>query len=63
MKKLLALLVALLTLFAFACDMPAGQPGNSTQSSSQKPSIGEGYDVISVAEALALCGDVGNITT
>ena len=55
--KLLVLLLAVICAFTGACDSPSNSSSYST------PSIGDGYDIITVAQALELCGEEGNVTT
>ena len=67
MKKLLAILlsvVVVLGLFA-ACSTPdTNEPADTTPSTQPtEPALGEGYEVITIAQALELCGEPGNITT
>ena len=70
--RIIALLVALLTLFSFAaCDTgtdekePTEKPTENVTEAPTDAEIegGEQYPVITIAEALELCGDPGNITT
>ena len=74
MKKALLLVVLSFVLaFCAACGPIRVVPPKDTGSSSSIPGtdtptpnpggIGEGYQIITVQDALELCGDVGNITT
>ena len=68
-KRILALLIALLTLLSFAACDTEGNEKDTTEKSTEAPteadteSNGNEYATITIAEALELCGDPGNITT
>ena len=68
MKKLLVLLLALVLavgLFAACAPTPETNPSTvpSEPSEPTVPPLGTGYEVITIAQALELCGEAGNITT
>ena len=60
MKKLLPLLLALLLCILAACSpAPTGDPTESTEPSTEPKPV---YETITIAQALELCGEEGNIT-
>ena len=74
-KTLLVFILALLLIFSTACApivVPPKDSGSNSGTSEIVPpednpnpdqGIGQGYDIITVAKALELCGEPGNITT
>ena len=70
MKKLLVVLLSLVMIIGLfaACDQTpeTGTPDttpSTAPSDPSEPALGEGYDVITIAQALELCGEPGNLTT
>ena len=73
MTKILALMLVLLMLLSMAaCTQPTPdtpetpdneQPGTDEPEQPEQPDPFEGYEAITIAQALELCGESGNVTT
>ena len=64
MKKILSALLAVLLLCTACTTAPATKPQTTTPPTTTTPeTTAPGYEIISIAKALELCGEAGNITT
>lgn len=64
MKKILSALLAVLLLCTACTTAPATKPQTTTPPTTTAPeTTAPGYEIISIAKALELCGEAGNITT
>lgn len=64
MKKILSALLAVLLLCTACTTAPATKPQTTTPPATTAPeTTAPGYEIISIAKALELCGEAGNITT
>ena len=64
MKKILSALLAVLLLCTACTTAPTTKPQTTTPPTTTAPeTTAPGYEIISIAKALELCGEAGNITT